>query len=84
MFEYQHELRDGICNKVEHTWKPRRAFDSPNAREAKYFEGLTYVGDLVAKIDKSTSFNSNLTMQSWAVINAIPPRWGLEDWVRPE
>ena len=60
------------------------AFPTPNARETKYFEGLTYVGDLVAKIDKSTSFNSNLTMQSWAVINAIPPRWGLEDWVRPE
>lgn len=60
------------------------AFPVLNARETKYVDGLVYVGDLVAKIDKSTSFNSNLTMQSWAVINAIPPRWGLEDWVRPE
>lgn len=60
------------------------AIPTPNAREAKYFEGLTYVGDLVAKIDKSSSYNNSLSMQTWTVINAIPPRWGLEDWNRPE
>lgn len=58
--------------------------DKLTTREKKYVEGLTYLGDLVAKIDKSSSFNGVLTIPSWKVINAIPPRWGLEDWVRPE
>lgn len=60
------------------------AFPEVTPGERKYMDGLTYVGDLVAKLDKSSSsFNSKLTFKFWDVIRAIPARQGMENWVRP-
>lgn len=86
------ELLASLTNAVEEpspfqaamTQKIADVLPNLNDRETKYVAGLTYVGDLVAKIDMGTGFNNSLSMKAWDVIRAIPPRWGLEDWVRPE
>lgn len=54
------------------------------AKERKYCEGLTYIGDLVAKVDKASGYVAVLTFKTSGVLRDIPARQGLENWVRPE
>lgn len=59
------------------------ALPDMTAKERKYCEGLTYIGDLVAKVDKSSGYVALLTFKTSGVLREIPARQGLENWVRP-
>lgn len=66
--------------------KIAEALPSLSAKEKEYCEGLVYIGDLVAKIDSSQCGKDKVAFstKTLEVLRAIPPRLGMEDWVRPE
>lgn len=52
------------------------------AKEKAFCDDLTYIGDIIRKLEKKRI--NVFSFKSMDVLRAIPPRLGLEDWIRPE
>jgi hypothetical protein len=73
------EFQVSMSRKIED------AFPIITPAERRYLDSkeVVYLGDLIAALDASPSFNNKITLPNCRVINEIPHRLGTEVWVRP-